>query len=166
MAGNGATMLFVAEDTDTDSMLGYRFSKMEIESELSDGSSDDGGGSSWPSRKPDSLDQDISQLTKLQSKPNEHLTRVSPRKHESPISTLKMLAGREANLSGRGRFSLADCRHVLSRYLPVNGPWIVDQMSTRAYVSQFSADGSLLIAAFQVSITTFEMHVPSTLWIS
>ncbi|XP_057776593.1 LEC14B protein-like isoform X2 [Salvia miltiorrhiza] len=144
-------MLSVPEDADTDSMIGYRFSKMEIESELSDGSSDDGGGSSWPSQKPDSLDQDIAQLTKLQSRPNEHFSSVSPRKHDFPISTLKMLAGREANLSGRGRFSLADCRHVLSRYLPVYGPCIVDQMSTRAYVSQFSADGSLLIAAFQGS---------------
>lgn len=139
-------MLSIAEDADADSTIGYRFSKLEIENELSDGSSD-----YWPSRtKRDSLDQDIAQLTKLQSRPNERLSCVSPGKRELPVSTLKMLAGREANLSGRGRFSLPDCRHVLSRYLPVNGPWIVDQMSTRAYVSQFSADGSLLIAAFQV----------------
>ncbi|XP_047939458.1 LEC14B protein-like isoform X2 [Salvia hispanica] len=144
-------MLSVPEDTDTDSTISYRFSKLEIENELSDGSSDDGGGSHWPSRKRDSFDQDIAQLTKLQSRPNEHFSCVSPGKRECPVSTLKMLAGREANLSGRGRFSLPDCRHVLSRYLPVNGPWIVDQMSTRAYVSQFSADGSLLIAAFQGS---------------
>ncbi|KAJ6329210.1 hypothetical protein OIU77_010812 [Salix suchowensis] len=40
---------------------------------------------------------------------------------------------------------------MLSRYLPVKGPWLVDQMSTRAYVSQFSADGSLFVAGFQGS---------------
>ncbi|KAG6416248.1 hypothetical protein SASPL_123674 [Salvia splendens] len=140
-------MLSVAEDTDADSTIGYYFGKLEIENELSYGSSD-----YLPSRrKCDSFDQDIAQLTKLQSRPNEHFSCVSPGNREFPVSTLKMLAGREANLSGRGRFSLPDCRHVLSRYLPVNGPWIVDQMSTRAYVSQFSDDGSLLIAAFQGS---------------
>ncbi|KAH6799692.1 hypothetical protein C2S51_036176 [Perilla frutescens var. frutescens] len=145
-------MLSIADDDiDTNGMIGYSFSRMEVESGLADGSSDDVVGSPWPNRKDDSLDHDIAQLTKLQSGPNEHLSRVSPGKREFPISTVKMLAGREANLSGRGRFSSGDCRHVLSKYLPVNGPWIVDQMSTRAYVSQFSADGSLLVAAFQGS---------------
>ncbi|XP_039020946.1 LEC14B protein-like [Hibiscus syriacus] len=62
-----------------------------------------------------------------------------------------MLAGREGNYSGRGRFSSADCCHMLSSYFPVNGPWLVDQTTSRAYVSQFSADGSLFVAGFQGS---------------
>ncbi|KAF9623305.1 hypothetical protein IFM89_000794 [Coptis chinensis] len=62
-----------------------------------------------------------------------------------------MLAGREFNYSGKGRFSFADCRHVVSRYLPVYGPWEIDRFNTRAYVSQFSADGSLLVAGSQGS---------------
>lgn len=39
---------------------------------------------------------------------------------------------------------------MISRYLPVNGPWLVDQMTSWAYVSQFSADGFLFVAGFQV----------------
>jgi hypothetical protein len=42
---------------------------------------------------------------------------------------------------------------VLSRYLPTKGPWIVDRMGSRAYVSQFSDDGSLFVAGFQVIAT-------------
>ncbi|XP_020550232.1 LEC14B protein-like isoform X1 [Sesamum indicum] len=137
-------MLFVAED------MGYAFSKLEIESG-DDSSTDEPVGCPWLDRKLDFSDHDIAQLTKLQSGPHENLSRVLPGRRQFPVSTTKMLAGREANLSGRGRFSSGDCRHVLSKYLPVNGPWVVDQMSTRAYVSQFSADGSLFVAAFQGS---------------
>ncbi|GMH08350.1 hypothetical protein Nepgr_010190 [Nepenthes gracilis] len=98
-----------------------------------------------------SLDHEIVQLTKLRSGPNEHLSKMVHGKHNVPISTVKMLAAREGNYSGRGRFSSADSCHVLSRYLPVNGPYMVDQMDSRAYVSQFSVDGSLLVAAYQGS---------------
>ncbi|KAG8389407.1 hypothetical protein BUALT_Bualt02G0226000 [Buddleja alternifolia] len=146
-------MLFTAEDTTIDYM-GYAFSKIEMESELLDGSScsnNEFGDSPRPNTQFNTLNNDITQLTKLQSGPNENLSRVFPGKREFPVSTVKMLAGREANLSGRGKFSSGDCRHVLSKYLPVNGPWVVDQMSTRAYVSQFSVDGSLFVAAFQGS---------------
>ncbi|KAL3534453.1 hypothetical protein ACH5RR_002914 [Cinchona calisaya] len=38
---------------------------------------------------------------------------------------------------------------TISEYLPVTGPWDADQMTTRAYVSQFSADCSPFVAAFQ-----------------
>ncbi|KDO74958.1 hypothetical protein CISIN_1g015301mg [Citrus sinensis] len=62
-----------------------------------------------------------------------------------------MLVGREVNYSGRGRFSAADSCHVLSRYLPVNGPWKVDGMNSRVYTSQFSNDGSFFVAASQES---------------
>lgn len=146
-----AKMLFIDHDTCIENM-GYVFSKLEMDSGLLDGSSSNHelGGSPPLKKQLNSLDHDIAQLTKLRSGPQENLSRVLPGKREFPISTVKMLAGREANLSGRGRFSSGDCRHVLSKYLPVNGPWVVDQMSTRAYVSQFSADGSLFVAAFQV----------------
>ncbi|GAB4843523.1 hypothetical protein Ancab_013485 [Ancistrocladus abbreviatus] len=97
------------------------------------------------------LDHDIEQLTRLRSGPNELLSKMVHGKLKVPISTVKMLAAREGNYSGRGRFSSADNCHVLSRYLPVNGPYIVDEMDSCAYVSQFSADGSLLVAAYQGS---------------
>ncbi|KAI4345512.1 hypothetical protein L6164_012627 [Bauhinia variegata] len=97
------------------------------------------------------LDHEVAQLTKLRSGPNELLARVAPGRKRLPVSTVRMLVGREGNYSGRGRFSLADNSHVLSRYLPTNGPWLVDRMKSRAYVSQFSADGSLFIAGFQGS---------------
>lgn len=143
----GVKMWFSSEDSYPDDM-GYTFTKLEMDSKNVD---DEIGSSPRPERNSNSLDHDIAQLTKLQSSPHRNLSRVLPgRKHEFPVSTVRMLAGREANLSGRGRFSSGDCRHVLSQYLPVNGPCIVDQMSTRAYVSQFSADGSLFVAAFQV----------------
>lgn len=98
------------------------------------------------------LDHDIAQLTKLRSKPNEHLRKATLGGLKMPVSTLRMLAARESNYSGRGRFSLSDSCHVLSRYLPICGPQKVDKMGSRAYVSQFSADGSLFVAGFQVII--------------
>ncbi|KAL8530762.1 hypothetical protein ACS0TY_007706 [Phlomoides rotata] len=145
-------MLFIDPDNCIKDM-GYAFSKLEVDSDLFDGSSSNNelGGSHQTNRQLQSLNHDVAHLTKLRSGPQENLSRVFPGKRELPISTLKMLAGRETNLSGRGRFSSGDCRHVLSKYLPVNGPSVVDQMSTRAYVSQFSADGSLFVAAFQGS---------------
>ncbi|KAG6431124.1 hypothetical protein SASPL_109199 [Salvia splendens] len=62
-------------------------------------------------------------------------------------------------LSGRGRFSLSDSCHVLSRYLPVRcTPSVVNKMKSRAYVSQFSDDGSLFVAGFQKShITIYDV---------
>ncbi|KAF7813700.1 LEC14B-like protein [Senna tora] len=97
------------------------------------------------------LDHEIAQLTKLRSGPHKLLGCVGPGRIRLPVSTVRMLVGREGNYSGRGRFSSGDGCHVLSRYLPINGPWMVDRMKSRAYVSQFSADGSLFIAGFQGS---------------
>ncbi|KAL9410419.1 hypothetical protein AB3S75_044224 [Citrus x aurantiifolia] len=101
--------------------------------------------------QPDYLDHEIAQLTKLRSQPHEFLSRTAPGKLRLPVSTVKMLVGREVNYSGRGRFSAADSCHVLSRYLPVNGPWKVDGMNSRVYTSQFSNDGSFFVAASQES---------------
>ncbi|KZV14942.1 hypothetical protein F511_36229 [Dorcoceras hygrometricum] len=96
-------------------------------------------------------DDEISQLTKIKSTPHGHLSRTVPGKAKLPISPVKMLLGRECNYNGRGRFSLSDGCHVLSRYLPVNGPSVVDTIRSCTYVSQFSTDGSLFIAGFQDS---------------
>ncbi|OMO53754.1 hypothetical protein CCACVL1_28373 [Corchorus capsularis] len=97
----------------------------------------------------DHLKHDIAQITNLRSGPHDLLSRGVPGRKKLPVSTLKMLVAREGNYTGRGRFSSADSCHILSRYLPVNGPWWVDRMCSRAYLSQFSADGSLFVAGFQ-----------------
>lgn len=99
------------------------------------------------------LDHEIAQLTKLRSDPHIRLGYAEPGGMRLPVSTVRMLAGREANYSGLGRFSSRDGCHVLSRYLPTNGPWLVDRMKSRAYVSQFSAEGSLFVAGLQVIST-------------
>ncbi|KAK9072397.1 hypothetical protein SSX86_008831 [Deinandra increscens subsp. villosa] len=95
------------------------------------------------------LDHEIAQQTKLRSAPHERLKRGLARKEDLLVSPVKMLAAREGNYSGRGRFSSADRCHILNKYLPVKGPSVVDQLTTRAYVSQFSNDGSLFVAAFK-----------------
>ncbi|RWV99549.1 hypothetical protein BHE74_00012928 [Ensete ventricosum] len=96
------------------------------------------------------VDNEIFYLTRLRSEPSAGVRQAIDGRRTAPISTIRMLSGREANVSGRGRFSSADCSYVLGRYLPVNGPWPVDRMDSRVYVSQFSEDGSLFVAAFQV----------------
>lgn len=96
------------------------------------------------------LDHDISQLTKIRSNPHERMRHLLPGKAKEPLSPVEMLAAREGNYTGRGRFSSSDACHLLSRYLPTNGPSLVDQMRSCAYVSQFSTDGSLFVAGFQV----------------
>lgn len=96
------------------------------------------------------LDHEVAQHTRIRSEPHKLLSRILPGKSRLPVSPVEMLARREANFSGRGRFSSADSCHVLSRYLPVNGPSVIDRMDSSCYVSQFSVDGSLLVAGFQV----------------
>lgn len=132
--------------------MGYAMSRLEIESNLCDDANTIHEDCSSPqTKKPlKNVDNEIAQITKLKSKPHRLLGQVGPGGTKLPVSPVKMLAGRESNYSGLGRFSLADSCHLLSRYLPVNGPWLIDQMPTRAYVSQFSADGSLFVAGFQV----------------
>ncbi|XP_048441844.1 LEC14B homolog isoform X4 [Pyrus x bretschneideri] len=134
--------------------MGYSLSRLTLESDHFDpgNAAVHGVGNGQTPNKPlHNLEHEVAQLTKLRSAPNVRLTQIGPRRRDLPVSTVRMLAGREGNYSGRGgRFSSADRCHVLSRYLPVNGPWFVDRRSSRAYVSQFSADGSLFIAGFQV----------------
>ncbi|XP_010522675.1 PREDICTED: LEC14B protein [Tarenaya hassleriana] len=135
--------------------MGYAMSRLEMESNLCDAGKDFYGigiGTSRRSSDPfTDVDHEIKQVTKMRCSPREGFVKRAPGKHQLPVSTVKMLAGREGNYSRRGKFSAADCCHVLSRYLPVKGPWLVDQMTSRAYVSQFSTDGSLFAAGFQGS---------------
>ncbi|KAL0730585.1 hypothetical protein Bca4012_026678 [Brassica carinata] len=73
---------------------------------------------------------DLCQVTKLKSSPHQGLSRQVPGRHdELPVSTVRMLADREST-------SLEEEE---------------DQMDSRAYVSQFSTDGSLFNAGFQGS---------------
>ncbi|KAH9296874.1 hypothetical protein KI387_028556 [Taxus chinensis] len=95
------------------------------------------------------LDHKVAHITKLRSAPNVMLSRIYGENQKGHISVFSMLAGREANVSGRGKFSAADCCHVVSRYLPTGGPVQVEKMNSRAYVGQFSTDGSLFVAGFQ-----------------
>ncbi|XP_011628001.1 LEC14B homolog isoform X2 [Amborella trichopoda] len=95
------------------------------------------------------LDNEIAHSIKVRSKPSDMISRITRAKASTYVSTVKMLLGRESNYSGKGRFSSADCCHVLSRYVPVNGPWIIDKTESRAYTSQFSADGTFFITGFQ-----------------
>ncbi|XAR61258.1 hypothetical protein NMG60_11034904 [Bertholletia excelsa] len=121
--------------------MGYSMSRLEIDSDLlcdRDKYSSEVGGNHRPNKP----------FNYLRSVPHGHLSDFLPQKSELPVSLVKMLVGGQGNYSGRGRFSQADCCHVLSRYLPVNSPHVVDQMPTQAYVSQFSADDSLVVAGF------------------
>lgn len=106
-------------------------------------------------------DDEFAQLTKLRSAPHKRMCRVWPHKARLPISPVKMLLGRECNYSGRGRFSLSDSCHVLSQYLPTNGPYVFDRMKSCAYVSQFSDDGSLFVAGFQVLLIIISQYQTS-----
>ncbi|KAH9620357.1 hypothetical protein KSS87_005775 [Heliosperma pusillum] len=132
--------------------MGQYVSRLDMDSD--DSQLDDANSSGYNDIDGNSskfLDNEIAHLTRLRSQPNEGLCKVAPGKSESYVSMVKMLARREANSSGRGRFTSADRGHAASRYLPVNGPWHIDQMNSRTYVSQFSTDGSLFISGFQGS---------------
>ncbi|XP_039036767.1 LEC14B protein-like isoform X2 [Hibiscus syriacus] len=133
--------------------MGYAMSRLDTESDLFDDGNDitEAGSSNRTDEPLRKVDDEIAQLTNISSGPPGGLCQFMPGKQQLPVSPVRMLAGREGNFSGRGRFSSADCCHMLSRYLPVHGPWLVDQTTSRAYVSQFSADGSLFVAGFQGS---------------
>ncbi|KAK1351895.1 hypothetical protein POM88_053900 [Heracleum sosnowskyi] len=97
----------------TDSM-GYALSRLEIDSECSDSDASNSGidENSSPNEPMNILDHDVAQLTKLRSAPHENSGDVFPGKRRSSVNTVKMLAGRECNYSGRGRFSAADRCHL------------------------------------------------------
>lgn len=98
------------------------------------------------------IDAEISHMTKIQSEPCINHRKSLTNRWKIPVSTTAMLLAREANFFGKGRFCLADRSHVLGRCLPVNASNQIDKVASEAYISQFSADGSFLVAAFQVRI--------------
>ncbi|WOL01826.1 LEC14B protein-like [Canna indica] len=130
--------------------MGYGMSRLDMDVDMNDAP-----GFATSSRRGHSeafdLDNEIFHLTRLRSEPSSGFKKAINAGQNAEISTARMLWAREANASGRGRFSSADCSCVLGQYLPVNGPWPVDRMDSRVYVSQFSVDGSLFVAAFQGS---------------
>ncbi|CAO2192361.1 unnamed protein product [Urochloa humidicola] len=97
------------------------------------------------------IDEEVSHLSRIKSEPSQRTRASIYAGQKRPISTFKLLSGRESNCSGMGRFSSADCSYALRKHLPVKGPWCVDDMDSEAYISQFSADGSLLIGGFRGS---------------
>ncbi|XP_021800821.1 LEC14B homolog isoform X1 [Prunus avium] len=130
--------------------MSYRTRFGKDTSACDSGNTAEGSGSSiGPNEVSNDFDHEIAQLTKHRSRPHQLLSQDMPGKSRLLVSTMKMLVGRESNHSGRGRFSSADGCHVLSRYLPINGPWGVDQSTSPAYVSQFSNDGLFFVAGFQ-----------------
>nr|CAB3463893.1 unnamed protein product [Digitaria exilis] len=79
-----------------------------------------------------------------------HRTRgASSARRRRPFSTFELVSARESGRAGGAGFSLADRACVGRRHIPKKGPWAVDEMDSEAYVSQFSADGSLLVAGFR-----------------
>ncbi|CAH9112501.1 unnamed protein product [Cuscuta europaea] len=117
------------------------FDMSRIDMEVSKGSQKNG--------QLNSLKDEIVQLTRLRSRPCENLRRELARKKDASISTLKMLIAREANYSRREILSSSHRCHIMNKYLPIRDPMVVDKMPSRAYVSHFTPDGSLFIAAFQ-----------------
>lgn len=129
--------------------MGYGISRLDEEYSEHEEQNSDGSSSVQANNEFLKLHNDIFQMTRIKSGPSESI-RKSIGTSKYTISTTRLLSGREVNSSGNGKFSSVDRAFVLGRYLPVDGPEIVDRMDSRAYVSQFSADGSLFVAGFQV----------------
>ncbi len=103
------------------------------------------------------LDHDLAHATALRNAASEDSARLGKVKPFELVNTHTMLTGREFNVSKNGRFSRAECCHVAARYLPTDGPSVVEQLNSRAYIGQFSRDGTLFVAGFQVRIQIYFM---------
>lgn len=138
--------------------MGYSLSRVEDAANMDDEVVDAPCTTQKKSEESSAFTDKFFHQTKLRSAPNEmtrKLSRIEPGKR---IPTVKMLSTREFNLSGKGRFYSQDRCHLLSRFLPVNGPWHVDSLNSRAYVSQYSADGTLFVGGFQVFPCSLQRH--------
>jgi WD repeat-containing protein 23 len=100
--------------------------------------------------EPFTIDDEVSHLTRIRSEPSQKTLGAFYAGRKRGISTFGLLSGRESGRSGAGGFSRADCAYAARKHLPTKGPWCVDDMTSEAYVSQFSSDGSLLVAGFRV----------------
>lgn len=94
------------------------------------------------------LDHPLAQMTRMYTSANWGSKKLR-RSPGSLVNALTMLEGREINVSKNGRFSSAECCHLSQRYIPTDGPTIIDRMDSRAYIGQFSEDGSIFIGAYQ-----------------
>ena len=103
-----------------------------------------------PVPEPFTIDDEVSHLTRIRSEPSQKTLGAFYAGRKRGISTFGLLSGRESGRSGAGGFSSADCAYAARYHLPTKGPRCVDDMTSEAYVSQFSSDGSLLVAGFRV----------------
>lgn len=101
----------------------------------------------------------LCQLTKMMTSPHSNFARfggvqgmrtakLEPSRLQA-VNALSMMAGRESNVSGYGRFSSADCCSMAARFLPKEATEVLDKIGSRAYIGQFSEDGALFVAGFQ-----------------
>jgi WD repeat-containing protein 23 len=130
--------------------MGYGMSRLDDEYYEPEGQDTDGSSSDQVNDEFSKLHNDIFHMTRMRSGLSESIYK-SMGTNRGIISTAKLLSGREVDCSGKGKFSSGDCAFVLGRYVPMNGPEFLDRMDSRAYVSQFSADGTLFVAGFQGS---------------
>jgi WD repeat-containing protein 23 len=102
--------------------------------------------------EPFTIEEEVSHLTRIASEPCARARSGARRKRG--ISAFEMLSSRESGRSGSGAsgggFCSADRAYAAGKHLPAEGPWCVEDMDSEAYVSQFSSDGSLLVAGFRV----------------
>jgi len=94
---------------------------------------------------------EVFHLTRARSEPCHRTRGAASARGRRPFSTFGLVSARESGRTGGAGFSPADRAYVGSRHIPTKGPWSVDEVDSEAYVSQFSADGSLLVAGFRGS---------------
>ncbi|CAK9272814.1 unnamed protein product [Sphagnum jensenii] len=137
-------------DDNNDDEEEIEFSAEEDEYDVSLGPLSVSSGSEGSEVLPVPLDHDhLTHATALRNAASAGSARLANVKPCELVNTQTMLAGREFNVSKNGRFSRAECCHVASRYLPTDGPLVVEQLNSRAYIGQFSKDGTLFVAGFQ-----------------
>ncbi|KAL6608186.1 hypothetical protein ACP70R_041249 [Stipagrostis hirtigluma subsp. patula] len=101
--------------------------------------------------EPFTIDRQVAFLTGARSEPCYKTRGAAHAGRTRPFSTFRLLSARESGRAGGGGFASADRAYVGSKLIPTRGPWEVDDVDSEAYVSQFSGDGSLLIAGFRGS---------------
>ncbi|KAK3138798.1 hypothetical protein QOZ80_5AG0373540 [Eleusine coracana subsp. coracana] len=130
--------------------MGYGMSRLEEEYYEPEVQNTAGSSSADINEEFSNLHNDIFQMTRIRSGLSES-TYKSMSTDRSTISTTKLLSGREIDCSGKGMFSSGDRAFVVGRCIPKYGPELLDRMDSHAYVSQFSADGTLFVSGFQGS---------------
>jgi len=130
--------------------MGYGMSRLEEEYCEPEAQNTAGASSAQANEEFSNLHNDIFQMTRIRSRLSGTIYNKSMSTYSGMVSTSKLLSAREINCSGKGMFSSGDRAFVVGRYVPKYGPELLDRMDSRAYVSQFSTDGTLFVAGFQV----------------